>query len=121
MSEQIATRKQLTLRDVMASGRKGSFARTLYELHEAALSGDLRALHDALEHAYAIADPGNTERLHRAFQRGCTILDLRIAASLEAEWPGLTRLDEPMDDPFSCDLTEEVEPCEHETMPKPRS
>ena len=101
------TKEKLTLREVMASGQKGNFAAALYALHEAASSGDLLTLHDCLEHAYAVADPDNTERLHTAFRRGCTILDLRIAASLEAEWPGLARLDEPMDDPYAYDLTKE--------------
>ena len=108
MSEQIATKEKLTLRDIMPTGQKGAFARALYFLYEAALSGNLLALHNCLEHAYAVADEDNTDRLHTAFRQGSTILDLRIAASLESQWPGLKRLDEPMEDPYAYDLTKEA-------------
>ena len=60
-------------------------------LREIMRDGRKGAFAQALYRAYSVADEGNQSRLERAF-------------------PGLKRLDEPMRDPFSIDLTEGAEP-----------
>jgi len=104
---QETVRKTLTLREIMADGRKGKFAQALYALYGVIDSGDFLAIYERLRDAYHVADQENTKRLQRAFRRAWGITE--VGEKLVCEWPGLRRLDEEMDDPFSFDLRGEPE------------
>ena len=94
-----------TLREVMASGAKGDFARALLAIYDGA---NARNLANALRRA----DEDNRDQVLAALVEA--ICRPRLQHTLRKQYPGLFRLNERLPDPYSFDLRGK-KPCEDET------
>ncbi len=107
-------KQTMTLREVMANRRKGRFAQLLLEAY-------LNPGIEEIYYTWCAADRSNRARLQTAFpelhfdrlHRWFTGTD-RTNERFFTAFPGLRRLDEPMEDPYSFDLTAELSAADKE-------
>lgn len=93
----------MTLRDAMASGQRGGFAKWLYQCYQFGIQID------TIMDVYTYANSENRAALERtapefrkAFEAWQFLNNWRppLKADLEREFSGLTKLDDPAADPF---------------------